>query len=44
MVATTGFLAFAPATPARGPLFSARTRARVAGTPAVAAPLNEEDL
>ena len=44
MVATTGFLSFAPVTPARGPLFSARTRARVAGTPTVAAPLNEEDL
>ena len=28
--------------PARGPLFSARTRARVAGTPTAAAPLNEE--
>jgi hypothetical protein len=27
MVATTGFLAFAQAMPARGPLFSARTRA-----------------
>ena len=44
MVATTGFLAFAQAMPARGPLFSARTRARVGGTPTAAAPLNEEDL
>ena len=44
MAAATGFLAFAPATPARGPLFSARARARVAGTPTAAAPLSEEDL
>ena len=44
MVATTGFLAFAQAMPARGPLFSARTRARVGGTPTAAAPLSEEDL
>ena len=44
MVASTGFLAFAPATPARGPLFSARTRARVGGTPTAEAPLNEADL
>ena len=44
MVATTGFLAFAPAKPARGPLFSARTRARVGGTPTMEGPLPEEDL
>ena len=44
MVATTGFLAFAQAMPARGPLFSARTRARVGGTPTAEAPLNEADL
>ena len=44
MVTTTGFLAFAQAMPARGPLFSARTRARVGGTPTAVAPLSEEDL
>ena len=44
MVAATGFLAFAPATPARGPLFSARTRARVGGTSTIAPPLREEEL
>ena len=44
IVASTGLLAFAPATPARGPLFSARTRARVGGTPTAEAPLNEADL
>ena len=44
VAATTGFLAFAPAKPARGPLFSARTRARVGGTPTMEGPLPEEDL
>ena len=44
MAAATGLLAFAPETPARGPLFSARTRARVGGTSTIAAPLREEEL
>jgi hypothetical protein len=44
MVSTTGLLAFAPVTPARGPMFSARTRAGLRGTATVAAPVSEEDL
>ena len=44
MVAATGFLAFAPVRLARGPLFSARTRAGRAGEAAVAPPMREEDL
>jgi hypothetical protein len=44
MVASTGLAAFAPATPARGPLFSARTRARIGGLPTAAPPLSEEDV
>ena len=44
MVARTGLLAFAPEQPARGRLFSARTRAGVAGASTIAAPLGEEDV
>ena len=44
MSATTGLLSFAPVLPARGPMFSARTRAGLAGQAATAPPLREEDL
>ena len=44
MSATTGLLSFAPVQPARGPMFSARTRAGLAGQASVAPPLREEDL
>ena len=44
MVATTGFLSFAPVQPARGPMFTARTRAGLAGQASTAPPLREEDL
>ena len=44
MVQATGFLAFAPIQPARGGMFSARDRAKIAGTPAVPAPIREEEL
>jgi hypothetical protein len=39
-----GFAAFAPVEPARGPLFSARTRARVDGEPALPDPILEDEL
>lgn len=39
-----GLLRFAPAMPARGPMFSARQRARSQGTSSVAAPITEADL
>jgi Domain of unknown function (DUF4188) len=40
-----GFQAFAPAVPARGPMFSARTRLRLAGeAPAQPAGVTEQDL
>jgi len=39
-----GFAAFAPLERARGPLFSARTRAGVEGEPTVPDPLPEEEL
>jgi hypothetical protein len=39
-----GLLAFAPAVVAKGPMFSARQRARLAGSASVAAPLSESDL
>jgi len=44
MVKSTGFLAFAPARPARGAMFSARTRAARSGDPALQAPLAEAEL
>lgn len=40
----TGFSRFAPVLPARGPMFSARGRARKQGEPEVAAPVQEETL
>lgn len=39
-----GFLAFAPALPASGPMFSARHRLGVAGNAAAPPPLSEADL
>jgi len=39
-----GLSAFAPVQPARGPMFSARTRARIDGEPAEPAPVVEEEL
>src|SRR5579863_956174 len=39
-----GLLAFAPTLAAKGPLFSSRQRANVAGKAAVDAPLSESDL
>jgi hypothetical protein len=44
MAAKTGLLVFASEQPARGRLFSARTRAGVDGAAAAPAPLREEDL
>ena len=44
MLASTGFLSFAPVQPARGPMFSARTRAGRTGEATMTAPLREEDL
>ena len=44
MSVTTGLLSFAPVLPARGPMFSARTRAGLAGQAATAPPIREEDL
>ncbi len=44
MVKATGFLKFAPAQPARGPMFSARERVGKPGQPAAAAPVEENDL
>jgi Domain of unknown function (DUF4188) len=44
MVQATGFLRFAPAVPARGPMFSARERAHRPGQPTVAAAVAEEDF
>ena len=44
MVKATGFLMFAPATPARGAMFSARGRASRPGSSNIAAPLDEKDL
>lgn len=38
-----GFTKFAPVQPARGPMFSARTRAHLAGEPGMAAPLSEAE-
>jgi hypothetical protein len=44
MVKATGFLAFAPARPARGPMFSARGRALRAESPTLATPVDEQSL
>ena len=44
MVANTGFLVFAPVRPARGAMFSARTRALRAGDATLPAPLTEAEL
>jgi hypothetical protein len=44
MVKATGFLTFAPARPARGPMFSARSRAVAPGSSKIAAPLSEDEL
>ena len=44
MVKATGFLAFAPIQQARGGMFSARERAKIAGSAAVPAPLREDEL
>jgi fumigallin biosynthesis monooxygenase-like protein len=44
MVKATGFLAFAPARPARGAMFSARGRALRPGSSTVATPLDEQTL
>ena len=39
-----GLLSFAPTIAAKGPMFSARTRAHLAGTASVAAPISESEL
>ncbi len=39
-----GFLGFAPAVAAKGPLFSSRQRAHLAGSASVAPPVSESDL
>jgi len=44
MVAATGFLQFAPARPAQGPMFSARGRVGRPGQSPVATPIEESDL
>ena len=44
MVKGTGFLAFAPASPARGAMFSARGRAARQGLPVAEPPITETDL
>jgi hypothetical protein len=44
MVKATGFLAFAPASPARGAMFSARGRAARPGAPVAEPPIGEPDL
>jgi len=44
MVKATGFLAFAPAAPARGAMFSARGRAAIPGSPVAEPPIGEWDL
>ena len=44
MVKDTGFLSFAPPQPARGRMFSARSRARHPGEPASPAPVTEGEL
>ena len=44
MVQSTGFLMFAPIQQARGGMFSARDRAKIAGAATAPAPLQEEEL
>ena len=44
MVQATGFLKFAPIHPARGPMFSARSRARRPGQSTAADPISEHEL
>jgi hypothetical protein len=44
MVVDTGFLKFAPVVPARGPMFSARTRLKLSGQEAAPMPVREETL
>jgi hypothetical protein len=44
MVRDTGFLKFAPQSPARGAMFSARGRVRTPGRSAVAAPISEDQF
>ena len=44
MVLDTGFLRFAPVSPARGGMFSARERAGRAGVPSITAPISEEQF
>ena len=44
LVTPIGMLNFAPVRPARGGMFSARERLRVAGEPATAAPFSEPEL
>jgi Domain of unknown function (DUF4188) len=44
MVLDTGFLKFAPQMPARGAMFSARSRARAPGEPVAVSALSEEQL
>jgi hypothetical protein len=39
-----GFMRFAPVIPARGPMFSARQRVHMAGTPSNPAPVGEAEL
>lgn len=44
MESPIGMMHFAPLTPARGPMFSARDRARLKGEETAPIPLSEEDL
>jgi hypothetical protein len=44
MVQATGFLTFAPVQPARGSMYSARSRAGGEGAATRAAPIDEEDV
>jgi len=39
-----GLLNFAPVIPARGPMFSSRTRARMQGSASISAPISESEL
>jgi hypothetical protein len=44
MARPTGLLCFAPAIPAKGPMFSARQSAKMAGLSSVPPPIAENDL
>jgi Domain of unknown function (DUF4188) len=44
MVRDTGFLKFAPQRPARGAMFSARSRVRAPGEPSLPAPVSEDEV